>query len=68
MNDWHRQLRPQDRVRLRSGKLGTITGRMSDGVLLGYENGTFRALRWNKFGCAHPDDYPHDDDIVEKVT
>lgn len=70
MTDWYSQLRPQDRVRLQSGAIATIHGKLSDGIILGMvreENGRFRSLRWNRGGQADPAGFDTTDDISEKV-
>lgn len=67
---WRDELRPQVRVRLRSGAVATIHGKTSDGVLTGTlreSDGSHRSLRWNRDGDAHPDSFPHDDDITEAI-
>ena len=69
MTDWHRQLRPQDRVRLQSGAIATIHGKHSDGIILGMvseANKRFRSLRWNRDGQADPAGFDTKDDIAEK--
>lgn len=68
--NWHGQLRTQDRVRLRSGAIATIIGKMSDGVIMGTvrePTGRHRSLRWNREGQADPLGFDISDDITEKV-
>lgn len=70
MTDWYSQLRPQDRVRLRSGAIATIHGKHSGVIILGAvrdASGRFRSIHWNREGQACPDDFDTKDDIAEKM-